>query len=88
MISRMKELLLLCLTISTVLTTNGQSALQLISPDKTIRVEIKTDNRLTYSVYVDDKKILNESAIDLKLADSRSLSHDMKMIKRKHPVGA
>ncbi len=82
MISRMKGLLLFCLTIPTELTTNGQSALQLISPDKTIRVEIKTDNRLTYSVFVDDKKILNESAIDLKLADSRSLSHDMKMISK------
>ena len=48
------------------------------SPDKKILIEIKTDPGLTYSVFVDEKKILNESVIDMNLSDGRSLSVDIK----------
>ena len=78
MISRMKRLLLFYLTIFAQLNTNGQSTLQLFSPDKTIRIEIQTFNRLSYSVFVDNKKILDECSIDMKLSDGKSLSEDMK----------
>ncbi len=82
MISRMKRLLLFYLTIFAQLNTNGQSALQLLSPDKTIRIEIQTFNKLSYSVFVDNKKILDECSIDMKLSDGKSLSEDMKEVKK------
>ncbi len=78
----MKKFTILCLTIFFELVTNGQSGLQLLSPNKTIRIEIQTVNRLRYSVFVDEKKILDESAIDMKLSDGRSLSRDIKLEKK------
>ena len=57
----MKNWLFQCMTIFASLATTAQPKLQLRSPDKKILVEIKTDPGLTYSVFVDEKKILNES---------------------------
>src|SRR5450432_3955017 len=74
--------LLLCLVIFSGLRTNGQSELKLLSPDRSIRIEIQMLNRLSYSVFVDDKRILDESVVDLKLIDGKSLSRDMKLIKK------
>lgn len=70
--------LLINLVAFTALTVNGQSKFQLLSPDKTIRIEIQMLTRLSYSVFVDDKKILDQSVIDMNLTDGRSLSHDFK----------
>jgi alpha-glucosidase len=78
----MKKSLLLSLTIFTVLASNGQTLHGLLSPDKTIRIEIQTGNQLIYSVFVDDKKILGESLIDMKLSDGKSLSGDMSHVKK------
>jgi len=72
----MKIWLFQCMTIFVSLATSAQPKLQLRSPDKKILVEIKTDPGLTYSVFVDEKKILNESVIDMNLSDGRSLSVD------------
>ena len=77
----MKRFFLPWVAIFTGFITNAQQKLRLLSPDKTIRIEIQTVNRLSYSVFVDDKKILNESEIDMKLAGDKSLSQDMKLIK-------
>jgi len=77
----MKRFFLPWVAIFTGFITNAQQKLRLLSPDKTIRIEIQTVNRLSYSVFVDDKKILNESEIDMKLAGDKSLSRDMKLIK-------
>ncbi|HTB25282.1 MAG TPA: glycoside hydrolase family 97 protein [Puia sp.] len=77
----MKRFFLPCIAIFTGFITNAQQKLRLLSPDNTIRIEIQTVNRLCFSVFVDDKKILNESEIDLKLAGDRSLSRDLKLIK-------
>ena len=74
----MKNWLFQCLTIFVSLATSAQPKLQLRSPDKKILVEIKTGPGLTYSVFVDDKKILKESVIDMNLSDGRSLSVDNK----------
>ncbi len=74
----MKIWLFQCMTIFVSLATSAQPKLQLRSPDKKILVEIKTDPGLTYSVFVDEKKILNESVIDMNLSDGRSLSVDIK----------
>jgi len=75
----MKRLLLLYTAIFTGLISKGQP--KLLSPDKTLRIEVQAAGRLRYSVFVDDKKILDGSEIDMKLGDGRSLSDDMKRIK-------
>ena len=72
----------LCLTIFAGFAANGQPKLQLLSPDKTIRVEIKASGRLSYSIFVDNKKILEESEIDMNLENGRSLSGDLKIIRK------
>ena len=60
----MKRWLLLCLTIFVGLTVNGQSKLQLLSPDKTIRVEIKTSGRLSYQyLWMTKKYWMNQTLI-------------------------
>ena len=56
----MKSCLFQCMTIFVSLATYAQPNLKLRSPDNKILIEIKTDPGLTYSVYVDEKKILNE----------------------------
>jgi alpha-glucosidase len=78
----MKNWLFQCLTIFVSLVTSAQPKLQLRSPDKKILVEIKTDPGLTYSVFVDEKKILKESVIDMNLSDGRSLSVDNKKFRK------
>ncbi len=77
----MKRLLILCLTVFGGLIGRGQSTIKLSSPDKTIRIEMETAKQLSYSVFVDDKKILDESVIDMKLSDGKSLSSNMKTVK-------
>ena len=74
----MKNWLFQCLTIFASLATTGQPKLQLHSPDKKILIEIKTGPGLTYSVFVDEKKMLSESVIDMNLSDGRNLSVDNK----------
>jgi alpha-glucosidase len=75
----MKKLLLLYTVICMCLISKGQP--KLLSPDKTLRIEVQAAGRLRYSVFVDDKKILDGSEIDMKLGDGRSLSDDTKRIK-------
>ena len=56
----------------------GQS-LQLLSPDKTIKVSVQTNNQLSYSIFIDDKKVLDSSLIDMQLFNSISLSGNLKI---------
>jgi alpha-glucosidase len=77
----MKRWLLHFLAIFAGLTSTGQPKTQLLSPDKTIRIEIQATSRLSYRVYTDNKIILDESIIDMILADGRSLSGKMKIVK-------
>jgi alpha-glucosidase len=79
----MKKLMLPLIIISFGLSSNGQQKRVLLSPDKKIRVEIQAGGKLTYSVFADDKKILNESVLDMKLADGHSLSDNLKIISEK-----
>jgi len=78
----MKGLLLLSIAMFAGQITNGQPKFQLLSPDKTIRVEINGTEGLKYSVFVDDKTILNESLIDLELTNGRRLSDNLKIKKK------
>src|SRR5664279_1732022 len=73
----MKRFAFLYLVLLSAVTIKAQSVIQVFSPDKTIRADIKTSGDLNYSVFVDGKKILNESVIDMRLTDGRKLSGGM-----------
>ncbi len=75
----MKRLLFYGLMVFARLNVQAQTKFQLASPDKTIRIEIEAKNRLSYSVYVDDKKILDDGLIDMKLTNGHKLSGDLKI---------
>ncbi len=75
----MKKLFVLFLFIDVITRSAAQSPLQLFSPDKTIHIDIQTNNQLMYSVYVDDKKIINESMIDMQLSNNIGLSNNLKI---------
>jgi alpha-glucosidase len=55
----------------------GQKTFELSSPDKTININISTNNKLTYSISIDDKTIINKSVIDMKLVNSILLSNNL-----------
>ncbi|HEX3769048.1 MAG TPA: glycoside hydrolase family 97 N-terminal domain-containing protein, partial [Puia sp.] len=78
----MKSWLFQGILIFVSLASHAQPDIHLRSPDKKILVEIKTDSVPAYSVYVDEKKILDESEIDMNLSNGRSLSTDKKTIKK------
>ena len=82
----MKLFLLFSLLVFTGLNGHAQQNLQILSPDKSIRVEIKANDGLKYSVFVDDKKVLNDNRIDMNLADGGRLSANLKKIKEKRRV--
>jgi alpha-glucosidase len=75
----MKKSFFLIFIVFTEMMAEGQSAFQVLSPDKKIRIEILTGQRLKYSVFVDEKKILDESVIGMQLTDGRSLSQDLEL---------
>jgi len=57
----------------------SQQPYQLLSPDKTISVEIEIDNQLSYAIYVNDKRIINEAVIDMQLANEVFLSYPLRI---------
>ena len=73
----MKKIVLLIVIVFAFTEIFAQQQLQLLSPDKTIRAEINTSKLLSYSVYVDDNKIIDKSAIDMQLNDGLSLSKNL-----------
>lgn len=60
----MKSILLLIILFTTI-QSSGQRSYELLSPDKKIKTAIRTDKQLTYSLYVDDKKIISDAIIDM-----------------------
>ena len=66
-------LILLYITINSF----SQKTFELLSPDKTIKINITTNNKLTYSISIDDKTIINESLIDMQLMNGISLSKNL-----------
>ncbi len=72
----MKKIILLFIIAYTANKNFAQQPLELLSPDKTIRVEINTYDQLTYSIYVAGKKIINESIIDMQLSNNIALSNN------------
>jgi alpha-glucosidase len=82
----MKLFPLFSLLVFTGLNVHAQQEFQVLSPDKLIRIEIKVNDGLNYSVFVNDKKVLNDCRIDMSLADGNSLSANMKKIKETRRV--
>ncbi|MCW3113424.1 MAG: alpha-glucosidase [Segetibacter sp.] len=52
------------------------------SPDRRISVNVQLTSRLTYSVSIDGRNILQPSTIDLLLGDGRNLSDDLRTTKK------
>jgi alpha-glucosidase len=75
----MKKILLLLIVCSVNKLFAQQQTVQLLSPDKTIKLSIQTSSHLTYSVFINDKKIINESLIDMQLNNDVALSKDLKI---------
>jgi alpha-glucosidase len=67
------------LIISCIAIKSFSQPLQLLSPDKTIKVVLQTNNQLTYSVFINDKKILDSSLIDMQLNNGISLSNHLQI---------
>ena len=75
----MKKILLLVLTAFVGIKSFATQSLQIFSPDKNIRIEITVASQLRYSVFVDDKKIIDSSAIDMQLFNNITLSGNLKI---------
>lgn len=75
----MKKLILLFIISCTAIEISAQQTLQLLSPDKTIKVSIQTNNQLTYSVFVDGNKVLDSSLINMQLSNNIALSDNLKI---------
>jgi hypothetical protein len=75
----MKKSLLLFFITCAIAKTFAQQQFQLLSPDKTIKAIIQTSNQLSYSVFIDDKKTINGSIIDMQLSNGNALSKDLKI---------
>ena len=74
----MKKIYLLLALVCIVTKNFAQQPFQLLSPDKTIKIVVQVNNQLSYSVFVDDKKIISESLIDMQLSGN-ALSKDLKI---------
>jgi alpha-glucosidase len=77
----MKLFMLFCLVVFSGSNGHAQKKFEVLSPDKSIRVEIKAGGVLIYSVFVDEKKLLSDCQIDMSLAGGISLSAGLKRIK-------
>lgn len=75
----MKKLILLFIVSWVTLETFAQQQFQLASPDKTIQLSVQTNDQLTYSVFVDDKRIIDSSLIDMLLVNGIALSNNLKI---------
>jgi alpha-glucosidase len=75
----MKKTLFLFLIVFSLINAKAQHIIQLFSPDKTIHIDIATLGRLSYSVFVDENKILDHCVIDMQLADGQKISDDLKI---------
>ncbi len=58
-------------------------SLFVLSPDKSIRVNIRFDKDISYNVMVDNKMIVLPSAIDLVLANNKKLSDELSIQSKK-----
>ena len=74
----MKNVFLFIL-LNIVCTTNAQQTREILSPDKTIKVSFQITNKLLYSISVDDKTIISNSAIDMQLNNDVALSNGLKI---------
>jgi alpha-glucosidase len=56
------------------------SAAELASPDGTIKVNVAAEGRLSYVVKIDDKPLIVESALGLRLRDGAVLGRDVELL--------
>ncbi len=78
----MKNFLLLMILI-TGMHSYSQEKFQLLSPDKTICVNISAKDKLTYSINVDNKNIIHDANINMQLKNGIELSDGLTKISTK-----
>ena len=71
------QYIILLLAISFTTLNSFSQPFQLLSPDKKVRVNISTNSRLRYAVFVDDRHVIRESMIDLQLSNGVALSGNL-----------
>src|SRR5438046_2472885 len=59
-----------------ILYTNcfAQQSYQLYSPDSSLKLDIKVNDKLSWHLYGDDKLLAQSPSVDLQLADQKKLS--------------
>lgn len=75
----MKKIFFLLAILCAAINSFAQQNFQLLSPDKTIKIFVQSNGQLNYSVFVDDKKVINESLIDMQLNNGVALSNRLKI---------
>ena len=70
----MIRLLLATLCLLTTLTLIAQRSYDLYSPDSTLRLEIKTKDKLSWTLYAGNELLTQSSSVDLQLANQKKLS--------------
>ena len=64
------------------ITASAGDSLSVSSPDKKIKIIVKADNKLTYSIMYEDHVILQPSYIDLTFNNGKSISDDLRIVKK------
>lgn len=62
----------------------SQTVYQLYSPDSLLRLEIKTNTTLSYSLFAENKLLLHSSSVDMRLGDGKKLSDKLVVSKRRY----
>lgn len=64
----------------------SQAVYQLYSPDSLLRLEIKTNTVLSYSLFAENRLLLHSSSVDMRLVDGKKLSDKLAVSKRRYSI--
>lgn len=80
----MKYLLLTGLFLMSSGKVSAQQPYLLYSPDSSLRLEISTDQYLSYALYAGDQLLVQSSSIDMELGDGKKLSDQLAVVQYKY----
>jgi alpha-glucosidase len=80
----MKHFLLTGLFVVIACRVFAQQPFLLYSPDSTLRLEIKTEQRLSYTLYAGKTLLLQSSSVDIELDNGTKLSDQLKVVQFKY----
>jgi alpha-glucosidase len=82
----MIRLLLSVFCLLTILTSIAQRSYDLYSPDSTLRLEIKTRDKLSWALYSRKVLLTQSSSLDLQLANQKKLSDKLRVSSYKYSI--